>query len=137
MWSLGAQPLAVLMHLLATALTYICTVLRKTLTGEKSDEFWRLTIDSSKFSPLTFPLSVFYMKATINSSKFYWSRFREYSIRQILSHFSTIKVLHYMVHRYMLSSIESVINCKLCLSNDTLSLWCGACSWLSLWNEYI
>ena len=33
-------------------------------------------IDSSKFPPLTFHLSVFPMKASINSSKFYSSKFR-------------------------------------------------------------
>ena len=41
-----------------------------------------------KIFPLTFPLSVFPMKATINSSKFYSSKFQECSIHQISSHFS-------------------------------------------------
>ena len=43
------------------------------------------------------------MKATINSSKFYSSKFQECSIRQILSDFSTVKVLHYTVYTYIYS----------------------------------
>ena len=37
------------------------------------------------------------MKATINSSKFCSSKFLTCSIRQILSDFSTVKVLRYML----------------------------------------
>ena len=65
--------------------------------AEKSDELWRMAIGSSKFSPLTFPLSIFPTKATINLSKFYLSKFRERTIHQILSHFSTVKVFCYAV----------------------------------------
>ena len=52
-----------------------------------------------------FPVNAFPMKPTINSSKFYSSNFLTCLIRQILSDFSTVKVLRYTVRKvgyYML-----------------------------------
>ena len=45
----------------------------------------------------SFPVNSFPMKATINLSKFCVSKFLTCSIRQILSGFSTVKVLRYTV----------------------------------------
>ena len=56
--------------------------------------------NSSKFSLSIFPVNTFPMKATISLSKFCLSKFLTCSIRQILSDFSTIKVLCYMVFKY-------------------------------------
>ena len=69
----------------------------------------------SKFSTLTFSLCVFPMKATINLSKFYSSKFRECSICQILLHFSTVKVLRYTIYSRKPSYITKVLhNSNLC-----------------------
>ena len=68
---------------------------------EKSDEpDERQTIRQS-FPFQSFPVNTFPMKATINSSKFCSSMFLTFSIHQISSDFSTVKVLHYMVHMYI------------------------------------
>ena len=64
------------------------------------------------------------MKATINSSKFYSLKFREYSICQILSHFSTFKVLRYTVYSeiltkffsQLLNDLIAIISFSLCVS---------------------
>lgn len=65
---------------------------------KKSDEFdeWPAICQNFPFQP--FPCNAFPVKPTINSSKYCSSNFLTCLIRQISSHFSTIKVLRYTVN---------------------------------------
>ena len=59
---------------------------------------WQAIRQSFPFQ--SFPCNTSPMKATINLSKFCSSNFLARLIRQILSDFSTVKVLRYMVQHY-------------------------------------